>query len=226
MLGVRSPRSRMRLLVPAALGLQAYRWLRVATSVDRYQLRWKRRELRRGTLRYVALGDSLAQGIGASAPERGYVGLLAARLERETGRTVEVINLSRTGILVHDLVRDQLPVLAAMRPRPDLVTVTIGTNDVGRLALPQLRAQFEQLCSLLPAGTRVADLPRFHRGRRGRAAVQASAVLREVLAKYPELVPVPLCEATSRTGLAYRSADLFHPNDRGHRLYAEVFWGA
>jgi acyl-CoA thioesterase I len=204
----------------------AYRWLRVASSPEHFRLRWKRRELRRGTLRYVALGDSLAQGIGASDPERGYVGLLAAKLERATGQTVEVINLSSTGIMIHDLVRDQLPILDAMRPRPALVTVTIGTNDVGRLTLGELRERFDELCSRLPAGTLVADLPRFHRGRRSRAAVEANAVLRDVLAKHPELTAVPLHAATQHTGRSYRSADFFHPNDRGHRRYADTFWAA
>ena len=218
------PARAARTALVAAAGWAAYRWWRVASSPARYRLRWKRRELRRGTLRYAALGDSLAQGIGASDPERGYVGLLAARLERATGRTVEVINLSDAGIMIHDLMRDQLPVLRAMDPRPDLVTVTVGTNDAGRLTPGQLRERFDELCSGLPPGTLVADLPRFHRGRRARAAVEASAVLRDVLAGHPTLVHVPLQRATERTGLAHRSADLFHPNDRGHRFYADTFW--
>jgi acyl-CoA thioesterase I len=228
-----------RVAVLVAAWWAAYRWWRVASSPVRYRLRWKRRELRRGTLRYVALGDSLAQGIGASDPERGYVGLLAARLEHATGRTVEVVNLSETGIMIHDLVRDQLPVLNAMRPRPELVTVTIGTNDVGRVTGERLRERFAELCSRLPPGTLVGDLPRFHRGKRARAAVEANAVLHDVLAEHPELVAVPLHDATHRathraahrathrgTRRGHRSADLFHPNDRGHRLYADTFWTA
>jgi len=198
----------------------------VASSVGPYQLHWTRRELRPGVLRYVALGDSLAQSIGASRPDRGYAALLADRLERATGQRVHVTNLGRTGIMIHDLVRDQLPVLHAMDPAPDLVTVTIGTNDVGRLTPRELRARFTELCTGLPAGAAVADLPRFHRGRRAGAAVEASAVLREVLAQHPHLVHVPLERATEHTGLAHRSADLFHPNDRGHRLYADTFWAA
>jgi acyl-CoA thioesterase I len=205
---------------------QTYRWLRVVTSVRRHELYWKRRELRRGELRYVALGDSLAQGVGASHPERGYVGLLAARLEHATGAGVEVINLSATGILITDLVRDQLPVLDQLDPRPDLVTVTIGTNDAGRHDHAGLGARFDAMCALLPPGTLVADLPKFHRGRRRLAGRDAASTVRAVLAGHPHLVPVPLDEATAHTGLAERSADLFHPNDRGHRRYADLFWAA
>lgn len=205
---------------------QAYRWLRVATSVQRYELYWKRRELRQGELRYVALGDSLAQGVGASHPERGYVGLLAARLERATGAGVEVVNLSATGILITDLVRDQLPVLDGMDPRPDLVTVTIGTNDAGRHDHAGLGARFDAMCALLPPGTLVADIPKFHRGRRRLAERDAASTVRAVLASHPHLVPVPLDEATAHTGIGERSADLFHPNDCGYRRYAGLFWVA
>jgi lysophospholipase L1-like esterase len=203
-----------------------YRWWRVASSPGRYRLWWRRRALRRGELRYVALGDSLAQGIGARDPEHGYVGLLAARLERATGRSVEVLNLSAAGVMIHDLIRDQLPALRAMTPPPALVTVTIGTNDAGRCPPAQLRRLLDELCRQLPPGALVADLPRFHRGRRAVAAAQASAVIREVLAGHPSLVAVPLDEATRGTGRRYRSADLFHPNDRGHRRYADTFWAA
>lgn len=215
-----------RLLIVTAAGWFVHRWLRVATSPARYRLHWKRRELRRGPLRYVALGDSLTQGIGASEPERGYVGLLAARLERATGRRVEVINLADCGVMAHDVLHRQLPVLAALDPPPELVTITIGTNDAGRVPPQRLRAVFHELCRQLPAGALVADVPRLHRGRRATAALEAAAVLRSVLAGHPQLVAVGLDEPTRATGLAHRSADLFHPNDRGHQLYAEVFWAA
>ena len=45
----------------------------------------------RGGLLYVALGDSAAQGIGASSAQHGYVGLIAQRLRDTTGRPVQVV---------------------------------------------------------------------------------------------------------------------------------------
>src|SRR5829696_358895 len=217
---------RVKVTLAGLLGLQAYRWLRVVTSVQRHQGHWVRRRLRPGELSYAALGDSLAQGIGASDPERGYVGLLAARLERETGLGVEVVNLSATGVMIDDVTRYQVPALLALDPAPHLVTVTAGTNDAGRRDHAGIGARFDALCAALPAGTLVADLPRFHRGRRGAAGRDAAATVREVLRRHPHLVPVYLDEATARSGLAARSADLYHPNDRGHRHYADLFWAA
>lgn len=206
------------------VAVPAYRWLRVTTSVQRHKLYWTRRQLRPGELRYVALGDSLAQGIGASHPERGYVGLLAARIEHLTGTGVEVINLSVTGVTIDDVTRYQLPALRSLDPAPDLVTVSVGTNDAGRRDHTRLGARFDALCSQLPSGTLVADLPKFHYGRRAGAARDAAATVREVLARHPRLLLVHLDGPTARTGLEMRSADLFHPNDRGYRHYADQFW--
>jgi acyl-CoA thioesterase I len=217
---------RVKVGLAGLVTVQAYRWLRVATSVQRHQLYWTRRQLRSGELRYVALGDSLAQGVGASHPERGYVGLLAARLEHLTGAGVEVINLSATGVLIDDVTRYQLPVLRSLDPAPDLVTVSVGTNDAGRRDHASLGARFDALCAQLPSGSLVADLPKFHRGRRAAAARDAAATIRDVLARYPRLNPVHLDEPTAHTGLTSRSADLFHPNDRGYRHYADQFWSA
>jgi acyl-CoA thioesterase I len=217
---------RVQVGLAGLVGVQAYRWVLVATSVQRHQLYWTRRQLRPGELRYVALGDSLAQGVGASHPERGYVGLLAARIEYLTGAGVEVINLSATGVMIDDVTRYQLPALRSLDPAPDLITVSVGTNDAGRRDHAGLGARFEALCAQLPSGALVADLPKFHHGRRAAAAREAAAAIRDVLARYPQLVPVHLDEPTAGTGLAMRSADLFHPNDRGYRHYADQFWSA
>jgi acyl-CoA thioesterase I len=222
-----SPRCAVRLLVLVAIGWRVVRWTRVATSVRPYRRHWERPAVQwPQTLRYAALGDSLAQGIGASHPDRGYVGLLASWLGRATGRPVEVVNLGVTGIMVHDLLRDQVPALLAMDPPPELVTVTVGTNDAGRLAESDLRGRFDELCRRLPPGALVGDVPRFHRGRRAARARRAAAVLREVLAEHPHLVAVGLDEPTRAAGWRLRAADFFHPNDIGHRLYADAFWAA
>ena len=45
---------------------------------------WRARLDRSGRLLYVALGDSTAQGIGATNPGRSYVGRLAGKLRSDT----------------------------------------------------------------------------------------------------------------------------------------------
>ena len=92
---------------------------------------------RTGTLavwNYVALGDSLAAGSGAS--HAGYVDRYAAYLESDTGVRVKVINLGQNGLTSPEL-------LLALRDDPswrravgeaDVLTVNIGINDLGRAA--------------------------------------------------------------------------------------------
>ena len=98
---------------------------------------------------YLALGDSVAAGVGAVAPEtNGYVpvlaGLLGDRLgcdgTRAPGCPVRLRNLSVAGATTSTLLRDQLPrALALVESEADvrLVTVTIGGNDV---FLPVIRS--------------------------------------------------------------------------------------
>jgi len=84
-------------LVLALLGVWGVRLWQLRHQVDRDRDYWAAPKGEPGGILYVALGDSVAQGIGASGPERGYVGLLAERLRIATGRPVLVVNLSRSG---------------------------------------------------------------------------------------------------------------------------------
>ena len=52
---------------------------------------------------WVVLGDSTAQGIGASGHDKGYVGQLHRILEERTGKTWRVLNLSKSGARAADV---------------------------------------------------------------------------------------------------------------------------
>jgi lysophospholipase L1-like esterase len=125
-------------------------WLR--RSVSEHQRYWARPRGRNGGLLYAALGDSAAQGIGASRPDRGYVGVLARRLENTTGRPVEVVNLSRSGARLADVLDAQLPALSALRRVPDVVTVAIGGNDIVPYDRALFAEQADRLADGLPDG--------------------------------------------------------------------------
>jgi len=180
-----------------------------------------------GGLLYVALGDSVAQGVGASSPQNGYVSLLAERLRDDTGRPVQVINLSRSGARIRDVLDTQLPALDALGRSPDVVTVAIGGNDVRAYDSATFAAEAERLAAALPAGAYVADAPYFMHGRWERDADQAAALLR-ASAVEQGLRPVPLHDELRAQGwqamLTQFAADWFHPNDRGHRVWADAFW--
>ena len=150
-------RGAARLAGLALLGLGAAKAARVGRSVGRYADYWAVPHGEADGLLYVALGDSAAQAVGASRPEFGYVGLLAQRIRERSGRPVQVVNLSRSGARLADLVRDQLPRLAELSL--DVVTVDIGGNDVVVHDAERFSRLVCELTAGLPAGAFVADVP-------------------------------------------------------------------
>jgi lysophospholipase L1-like esterase len=79
---------------------------------------------------YVALGDSLAVGIGA---RRGYVDRYASYIRTDTGARVNVVNLGQSGQtssqLLQALRRD--PSMRRTLSAAEVITFNIGINDLG-----------------------------------------------------------------------------------------------
>ena len=207
--------------------LWAVKLAQVAAGVRDNADYWSQPRGEVGGLLYVALGDSAAQGVGASDPRHGYVSLLADRLRDSTGRPVQIVNLSRSGARIRDVLDTQLPALAALGRTPDVVTVAIGGNDVRAYDRTTFAREAERLGAALPEGTYVADAPYFMHGRWERDADQAAGLLRQV-AVQRGLRPVALHAALKAQGpeamLTQFAADWFHPNDRGHEVWADAFW--
>ena len=223
-------RRRTRLLLGAAgaVGVVALWILQgvvgTIARIDDYAAYWVQRAGGDGELLYVALGDSAAQGVGASRPDRGYVGLLAERLAATTGRTVRVVNLSLSGARSGDVLRDQIPRLAELRP--DVVTLAVGGNDVGRTAAATFRRTMDEVAAALPPGAFVADVPDFLGGPRRAEARTFAAIVREVVAARRDLVPVELERGTGGLGWRDFAPDFFHPDDSGYAAWADAFWAA
>lgn len=177
-----------------------------------------------GELLYVALGDSAAQGIGASAPKNGYVGVIADHIRAVTGRSVRVVNLSVSGATVALAVADQLPRFVNFEP--DVVTVAIGANDIAAFDPTLFEAGLRKVFGALPADAIVADLPCFYLPWNEKKVAVGNQILRAVAAERG-LTVVPLHETMRRQGirgiLTQFAADLFHPNDHGYRVWASAF---
>jgi acyl-CoA thioesterase-1 len=226
------PGRRTGLLVGGLGLLWGWRLRRLQTSVRRYAASWaasRDEPGAPGALLHVALGDSAAQGIGASRPERGWVGLLAARLALAQPRPVHLVNLSVSGARLADVVAGQLPALRALPRPPDLLTVAVGGNDLRHHDAEGFARDLEALVAGLPVGpTVLADVPFFGHGRAERDAAAAAALLRAA-AQARGLVVAELHELMRLQGwraLGSWAADGFHPGDRGHRTWAEAFWRA
>lgn len=173
--------------------------------------------------RWVVLGDSMSQGVGASSWDAGWVNQLGAEVAR-VGHPLVVVNLSATGARTADVVEQQLPVLRSLPPArgtddPDLVTVLVGSNDLfaGRAARRALPDAFGSLVDALPRGAVVATLPQ------PRAAARAANrhVRRAADAGALELVDMRTDGPSTWSGRL--ASDFFHPNDAGYAEIARAF---
>jgi acyl-CoA thioesterase-1 len=167
---------------------------------------------------WVALGDSLSQGIGARSIRGGWVGQLHARLLAE-GRPVRLVNLSVTGARVHDVADRQLPQLAALDVVPALVTVLVGANDmVPRRRRAEAAASYPRILAALPRGRSVAGtMP-----RRNGGAAAVNALIDEAAARGQVRV-ADLRGMTVRALIGSRAEDHFHPSERGYADLARRF---
>ncbi|MEO6205836.1 MAG: SGNH/GDSL hydrolase family protein [Mycobacteriales bacterium] len=215
--------------VAAAVTRQVVGVLGLRRSISHRADFWQRVATEQGELLLVVLGDSVAQGIGASRPELGCVGLISQRLALAAGRSVRTVNLSRTGAGIVDVLNRQLPALRVLEQVPDLVLVEIGANDMIRGDLEPFLVRLDDLLDALPPHAVIADVAYLMHGRWERDAQRAAAVLTE-RAQARGFAVVPIHAALSRFGplvmLSHVAADLFHPNDRGHRVWADSFWQA
>ena len=185
---------------------------------------WKDYHKRDGELLYVAIGDSTAQGIGASRPGRSYVGELAKHIRAHTGRTVRVANLGVSGSTVRGALIDQLPKLRKLEP--DIVTVSIGANNMADFNAEKFESDLRRLFDGLPAHAIVADLPSFYFLPAEKHVLVANEIVHRLASQFGFAV-VPLYARTKRQGLwgvtTQFAGDLFHPNDRGYAIWASAF---
>jgi acyl-CoA thioesterase I len=189
---------------------------------------------------YVALGDSTVEGVGASRPDATYVAHLHERL-RAVYPAARVANLGVAGATSADVLGWQLE--PALRAAPQLVTVSVGPNDVtGGVAVEQYEANMDAVFGTLRGRTGavlvatllpdIAVTPRFrHHDARdvlGRTAVAYNDALRR-LAKRHRVDLVDLhtpsrAEVPARPELV--AADGYHPSDAGYARWAELVWPA
>jgi len=216
-------------IVLAVAGIRLLLLLKDVTGFKQYWDNKAQAKSPENALTYIALGDSAAQGIGASSPMKGYVGVVATELEKRHDRPVHIINLSVTGATADSAYEDQIPKLKNI---PDIdqavITIDIGANDINRniKSSDEFEKDLDVLFAALPKQTVVGDLPSFARTRFWKAEDRLkknNPVLYRVANKYG-LKVAPLYEATAADkSLLTNSSDIFHPSDRGYRNWASAF---
>jgi len=167
---------------------------------------------------WVVLGDSIAQGVGATSLRHSWVARIAGALAAD-GRPHAVVNLSRSGARSVHVQLEQLPLLELVGREPSLITCGVGSNDLMRNPHPpSVSARVNELIDELPASTIFSTLPAPSVSPSGRwvnRSVQRTASRRGVTVA--DVVPHL---RGARTGWA---SDRFHPSDDGYGAWVEAF---
>ncbi|MGH2711886.1 MAG: SGNH/GDSL hydrolase family protein [Actinomycetota bacterium] len=186
--------------------------------------------------RFVAVGDSMTEGVGdpvRGGGLRGWADRLAESL-RAADDSLIYVNLAKRGLKTAEVRETQLR--AAMDLEPDLASVLVGMNDLldpgfdhsrygeefDSMVKPLTESGTLVLTATFPDITTFSPLPkRFTAGIQARLHA-ASDVVREVSERRGTLMldedalPAPL----EREIL---SVDRLHPSPRGHVLIAQLF---
>lgn len=189
--------------------------------------------------RYVAMGDSFTAGAAGDGSTVRWPDLLAARLG---GAAPDLVyrNLAVAGVDSDAVARDQLG--AAVRLRPDVVTLVCGANDVLLSVRPDIErygavfsAMLARLRGELPGvAILTATTPNFaphlglHERSRRRVAdgLERLAEVTRIVSRRHEVTCLEFAghpEATARDNYA---GDGYHPSPEAQRRAADAFGAA
>ncbi len=183
---------------------------------------------------YVAIGDSLTAGRGDEGRDGrpiGWAQRLADILGVRTTVRCSLTNLAVDGATVHEVLGKQLPAVVA--GKPDLVSLTVGINDIRRRDFDELsfKADLGQLfealaatqatlltCTLPDLSVIMSLSQDLHEVVRERMRL-ASDIIREQAESYGAVC----LDAWSLPGVTdpdLYAPDRLHPNSKGHQFIA------
>lgn len=189
---------------------------------------------------YVALGDSLTAGRDDHGPRGtriGWARRLAGILSTRTAVPCALTNLAEDGASVAAVLEWQLPALTRLRPDyPDLVSVTVGMNDIREPAFSEehfaaelgvllggltatgatvLTCTLPDIAAIMPLPADLVEVARLR-------LRQASDIIRDQAASRGAVC----LDAWAIPGAAdpeLFGPDRIHPNASGHQLIADAF---
>jgi lysophospholipase L1-like esterase len=189
------------------------------------------------TLSYVALGDSLTAGVGVSEYINSYPYLLAKKISA-TDTQVLLTPLAVSGSKSQEVVDNFLTKTISLNP--DIITVLVGVNDIhGRVGTRKFKENYRIMLEKLSGQTSskiyvigIPDIgssslifPPYNYYFRYEAK-KYNMIIRELAGIYHvNYIDLPGGSNNifnSDSGLY--ASDLFHPNERGYKLWAETIY--
>ena len=186
--------------------------------------------------RYVALGDSLTEGVSdwrAADPNISFVAVLAEQLRHAAPR-LTVTNLGVGGARTADVLNRQVP--TALNLSPDLVTLVVGANDVPSTPAAQFQRTYTEVIARLREGVAgtivIANLPDFTHLLPPQYAAYSTQLTQRITsfnqiiaatAAAHNILLVDLHSDAAPHDPLNVSGDGLHPTARGYRAMARAF---
>ena len=181
------------------------------------------------------LGDSIAEGVGASGPENGFVCLL----EQNSGALCRNYGIAGTRIAPQHTApsgNDFCTRARQMDPEADAVVVFGGTNDFGHGDAPlgefgdrtpttfcgALYTLFTCLLERFPAA-KIAVATPMHRAVEHKEGKADLCVYAQAIRQAAAAFGLPVLDLYGREELSAYTPDGLHPNDEGHARLAQLF---
>lgn len=182
----------------------------------------------------VSLGDSSVQGMGASRITESYPARLASAINAQLDREVLLLNLSLSGATIESVELTQIPQMRGLGLldgpySPDLVTLTIGGNDVMAedMAPGQFEERLRRVLASLPADALVSTIPSFgimpQESRAQDMSDRIAAAVADSDAHVVDLRSLTQEYSLPTYTFAYHAADFFHPNSAAYAKWAQLF---
>ncbi len=192
-----------------------------------------------GSVKYIALGDSLSAGVGSTDVKNTFVYSYAVKLSGKYEK-VNVLNLSKPGGTTSDVINYQIP--QAITEKPDFVTLLIGINDMhNKVTISDFRERYlyilNELLTKTNAKIMVMDLPYLGSDKivyppfnilLNFRTKQFNAVITKVVNGFSNTGRIQLVSLYKNTYLeakqnpGYYAQDLFHPSDTGYALWGKI----
>ena len=193
------------------------------------------RVLRKNPYVYVAIGDSVVEGIGATNSNRSFASVIASYL-KQYKKSIQYHNLGKRGAPTKDIITNQLDTAIALNP--DLITISAGVNDIRILSTPwQFKKDLKTLIDRLEQETHaeivINNIPDFsvtpliprYSKRIVRFIIRRfNNAMGDVVAS-SRVTLVDLFNLTSVFGKQYPEAiadDKFHPSDFGYAIWSSA----
>ena len=183
------------------------------------------------TIKYVALGDSLAAGYYTSAETKSYQYLIANHLRQNLGFKVNLDGFWQAGATISG---NALPVITqAIAMQPDLVTIEYGTNEQDQtnphFATPtQFKTNLTQLITRIQAQLPQVKIFVLTSWKAETANSYAKVAKTVSHTKHVTAVDIssvwqnPANTSTQQTKSWRGHGDGYHPNDRGNQAIANL----